>query len=368
MIQCPPPQDVFLVELTLPALANSIPVLSTLPLSLHNITQLLLPPTNDSHEDTPPPCSSLNVRSNGTSLLGHSLQSMQSPVKLTYSHLNRSTCEWHFSRWYSVSSVLRECGGVRTRPNISFTTFITSLHVGIEGDLAVTSNHTVTLSADTAAIVADSMVPPSLHILSSSGDALPYLFPLSIRTSAGHTEMFIHLVSAGDSTLLPEPLNGQTFKLLTSDTLGRSSGRSDLGGRGRSSRAASGVGKEQVWLVQTPTLPHVQLRLIGQRTHVFSLSLRAADETGGDEVKLLLNVNVVMQQDKLTIGKSLVCCCEYMLFDGCYGCVGEGVSFTATLSPRQKLLGNHSLEIQQLFLCEQVHSDNCANRLTVLVS
>ena len=48
--------------------------------------------------------------------------------------------------------------------------------------------------------------------------------------------------------------------------------------------------------------------------------------------------------------------------------VGEGVAFTATLSPQQQLLGNHTLHIQQLYLCEQVHSDNCSNRLTVLVS
>ena len=268
------------MALTLPAQANSIPIFSTLPLSLHNITRLLLP----TQRDTLPPCSSLSAH-NGVSLLSHSLQS---PVQWTY---NRSKCEWYFSRWYSVNTILRECGGVGERPNISITAMVPSLRVGVEGELTITSNHTVTLSlADIAHT--DSMIPPSLHVLSTSGDALPYLFPLSLRINAGNMEMFIRLVSSSDTTLKPIPLNGQRFELLTSDTLRRSASGPD-------------VGKGQTWLIQTPNLPHVDLRF---SEYIFSLPL---GDGGGGGVGLLLNVNVEMEQDSLIIGKSSTCC-EYM--------------------------------------------------------
>ncbi len=48
--------------------------------------------------------------------------------------------------------------------------------------------------------------------------------------------------------------------------------------------------------------------------------------------------------------------------------VGESVELTVKLAPEQQLQDEETLKIAHLHLCQQVGSDTCFNRLTVMVS
>lgn len=194
-------QDLVLVELTVPAIANTVPFLS-----------LSAPagqaPDNSSVTD---PCSSASQTA-GLSLLTHRLVpapgsgGSQLHFDPVYSHLDRSNCQWQFSAWFSVHTLLSSCGAHRqTYGLLNVTVISTYWHFGAEGPIAVGGNQTtVTMSPVTSS--SPQYLPPPLHILPrNSTGPLPYLFPLSIEQGGeggDGAEVVLCLVTDPDQQLL----------------------------------------------------------------------------------------------------------------------------------------------------------------------
>ena len=187
------------VSLTIPALPNSIPLLS-----MGTSPDPHLPPWLLNHTatiTTPSFCSTLDL------IHADSL----------YDHLNRSSCEWHFSTWYPVSTLLQTCQG-RKEPGssggaggvITLTTFAHHVQFGEEVEVVDESNFTLSLEMATSP---SSLLPPPLHIFSSANHSLPYVFPLSIGHEVEDATAFIFFYSISPAGCPLSPSNNSQLDL-----------------------------------------------------------------------------------------------------------------------------------------------------------
>lgn len=312
-------QDVVLVELTVPAVSNTLPVVATPPLSPQSITALVEGQANNSEATPPPPlCSTLNLK-NGHSLLTHEVVRLQGHrVQLQflplYHHLDRGRCEWRFSAWYSIHALLEDCGGhstggrsVRGLASISLTAVVTLLQFQPDGTLGIHSNQSTVL------VSADDLPPfsspgpsaPPLHILPEIGPSYSYLFPLSISQTAvdGRVQLVLYISTPANTTLLPwegsedtqQPDEGQL--LFTSIS-----------------------GASHVWQLEINGPGSVRLGFRGHRMescfecedkYQFGLSVGVAADGHGE---VSLEVEVTLHHNTLTIGECTYNLTYYPLF------------------------------------------------------
>lgn len=132
-----------------------------------------------------------------------------------YSHLNLSSCQWQFSAWYSVQTLVNSCGGQRQTPELlSVTAISTYQQLEAERAIMVDQNQTTATLSILTNPSPISCLPPPLHILPlTSRDHLPYLFPLSINQEVrnGALKVLFYLVTPADHQLMP---SNQSVQLL----------------------------------------------------------------------------------------------------------------------------------------------------------
>ncbi len=235
------------LSLSLPALRNSIPILSTSPFSHDLPAAALLDPDHPAISNHLS-CSNLNLQ-DGNSLLRKTLLRGGTPGGGTpgggtpsggipgslhfhfdsiYSHLNRSGCRWEFSAWYPLRSFLRTCHGwTNTTTTLkrgegeevvvttSISVYSTGVHFGTEGVsyTARTGESTIVRRRRTVLPHTSSsfrFLPPSLHILPENSPRhtlLPFLFPVSVVTE-GNGDVCVYLSSVAPANQLFLPSNG----------------------------------------------------------------------------------------------------------------------------------------------------------------
>ena len=303
---------------------NAVPVVTSLPLSPTSITHLLHSPSWPSLPfllHTPGTlCSTLNLHSGHSlldlQLLAHNASSStQLDLGPLYLHLNRSRCEWVFRRWYSVGSLVEECGGqwlnVSTEWGpVLLTTHTTYLHFSsAEMRLSVTPNQTTTTVSTEGLSPPQPPPPPPLHILpdispspSSSSSPSSYLYPLSISSvgSDGVTEVILHVVTPANTLLFPKEEQNDNLQLLFSSMSGTSHvcslrlhhlGPVVVGFRGQSTAGSNCVECEG--------------------DYAFRMNLGEGGE--GGRPGLLLEIVATLQDDQFTIGEFP----SYMMCTGC---------------------------------------------------
>ena len=211
------------MEVTLPAVRNSIPMLSTVPLPLDFRHLLSVQTTLRSPSDALiQPCSTFNL-SVGTSLLGHSTTSAEAVPKANalYSHLDRSSCMWLFTAWFPLHVLLDSCGAEKTvsgdNTTVSMQSFATYVRFGIDGMVSV-EDRLVPASASIMATSPSSLsgsLPPPVHILSQTGMSLPYLYPVSFSPVGRESlQILFYVVSEPGQALVPVGGQQQNLQLL----------------------------------------------------------------------------------------------------------------------------------------------------------
>ena len=272
----------------MPAVRNQIPLLSlsTSPLS-HTSNNTSSPSSSPSDNTSSPSCSNTH-QILGYSLLGRSVQSdtAQLNFDLLYSHLNWSSCQWRFTGWFPVHTLVESCGGHRPTPGVlNITAINTYQEFGGEGVITHEPNQTSTSISGTNSTTP--FLPPPLHILSQTGEQFPYLYPLSMSHEEGGDglRIFVYLVTQPD--LLLNTSNQQSQQLLYMST----------------------ARTEQVWQLQVETASQPLSMSFSQhgegscaeceQGYVFQLPL----EIGETQVpKLLLNVTAILQHETLYTG------------------------------------------------------------------
>lgn len=291
------------MEITLPSMNNAIPFLSlsTAPISLDIVKQLVHLPANSTSKYTPPSCSNFNLI-DGDSLLSRAWivtgsSKIQPQFNFLYSHLNYSTCQWQFSAWYPVQNLIQSCAVTNSsesasRRVISITAISAYLEFRAEGVVIIASNQT---SGRISALrTSYTYLPPPLHILPpASGGSLPqpYLFPISISQGAGGgtLQVFFYLVTASNHLLSPSNDSEHVLQLLYADKTGTS----------------------QVWLLEMDQ--SVQPVLLSfthhttepctqcQHKYLFHLPLKTS-RADPRLTTLFLNSSTHLQENTLTIG------------------------------------------------------------------
>lgn len=299
------------VVLKIPALPNTIPLVSTTTLDDINHHNLL---GNPESAGIVHPCSNLNLK-DGRSLLSHTLrhtpgQGVELHHTPIHSHLNSSSCQWEFSAWYPVQTLLYACGGGRPfsisrapSGQISLHTVTLRLntihvHFGPEGPKVVAnSTSPVVITKTFPSLSNSSYLPPPLHILSQeSHDSVPYVFPVSISREADLLTIFFHSTAPSNYWLVPSNTSLDNLELLFVDM----------------------AMNTEVWLLQqtvtlTSTARNTQVQLLLTASealpcddgcalpdidYTFSMPLMLQDEAAS----LLLNTSVIPHTDTITIG------------------------------------------------------------------
>ena len=303
-------QDVVLVELTVPALSNTLPVVSMSPLPPQTIAALVqgwnqaTPPYEANDSEAPPLCSTLNLQ-NGHSLLAHEVvrfqggRGIQLQFQPFYHHLDRPRCEWRFSAWYSLRALLEDCGGhaVGGLAPVNLTAIVTLLQFQLDGTLGIHSNQS-TVMVSTGDLPPSSSPGPStppFHVLPEIGPSHSHLFPLSISRVDGRIQLVLYIFTPSNTTLqpwegsegTPQPDEGQDLQLLFTSISGAS----------------------HVWQLVTHGPGPVRLGFRGHRTgscaecedeYQFGFSVGVAADGRGE---VSLEVQVALHHNTLAIGE-----------------------------------------------------------------